>query len=297
MVAESRFVTPDYFATMHIPLLAGEVCREPQFRTVPSALSPTGQMLEPISTNVLVNRSFAETFPGGSTVLGRHVQALDNSFLRPEEAGEIRGVVGDAREEGVNHPPSPTVYWCFGAPGGPDPAYLVRTRLDPTAMAAAVRRKIKEIEPARSVFEVMPLEEHLNEAFSENRLRTILLTFFAVTAVSLACIGVYGTLSYSVTVRRREVGLRLALGALRGQIVKQFLRRGLAVTFLGCAAGCGLAAGFTRVLSGMLYGVSPSDVATLSTVALLMLVVAALAALIPSVRAAQVDPMRVLREE
>jgi putative ABC transport system permease protein len=297
MVAESRFVTPDYFATMHIPLLAGEVCREPQFGTVPSTLSPTGQILEPISINVLVNRSFAETFPGGSTILGRHVQVLDNSFLKPDEAGEIRGVVGDAREEGVNHPPSPTVYWCLGAPGGPDPAYLVRTGVDPTAMASALRSKIKQIEPARSVFDVMPLEEHVNDAFSENRLRAILLTFFALTAVSLACIGLYGTLSYSVTVRRREVGLRLALGALQGQIVRRFLLQGLAVTFLGCAAGWGLAAGFTRVLSGMLYGVSPSDIVTLSTVALLMLLVAALAALIPSLRAAHVDPMQVLREE
>lgn len=296
MVAESRFVTPDYFAAMHIPLLEGEVCREPQFRTAPSALSPTGEIVEPTSINVLVNRSFAQTFSGGSTILGRHVQVLDNSFLR-EEAGEIRGVVGDAREEGVNHPPSPTVYWCLGSPGGPDSTFLVRTRMDPTAMASALRRKIKEIEPGRSLFDVMPLEEHLNDAFSENRLRTILLTLFAVTAVSLASIGLYGTLSYAVTMRRREVGLRLALGALPGQIVKQFLLQGLAVTLLGCAAGWGLAAGFTRVLSGMLYGVSPSDALTLSTVALLMLLVAALAALIPSLRAAHVDPMQVLREE
>ncbi len=179
----------------------------------------------------------------------------------------------------------------------PDPYYLVRTRMDPRAMAGALRRKIKEIEPARSVFDIIPLEEHLNNAFGENRLRTILLTFFAVTAVSLACIGLYGTLSYSVTVRRREVGLRLALGALQGQIVKQFLLKGLAVTFLGCLAGWGLAAAFARALSGMLYGVSPSDAATLLSVVLLMMLVATFAALIPSLRAAHVDPMQVLREE
>ena len=164
-------------------------------------------------------------------------------------------------------------------------------------MAGVLRRKIKEIEPARSVFDIIPLEEHLNDTFGENRLRTILLTFFAVTAVSLACIGLYGTLSYSVTMRRREVGLRLALGALQGQIVKQFLAKGLAVTFLGCLAGWGLEAVFAQVLAGMLYGVSPSDAATLFSVVLLMMLVAAFAALIPSLRAARVDPMQVLREE
>src|SRR5205823_7873961 len=168
---------------------------------------------------------------------------------------------GDAREEGLNREPGPTVYWCVSGPE-PDPYYLVRTRMDPRAMAGALRRKIKEIEPARSVFDIIPLEEHLNNAFGENRLRTILLTFFAVTAISLACVGLYGTLSYFVTVRRREVGLRLALGAVRGQIVSRFLLKGLGVTFIGCVAGLCLAAAFARVLSGMLYGVSTGDAET-----------------------------------
>jgi ABC-type antimicrobial peptide transport system permease subunit len=165
------------------------------------------------------------------------------------------------------------------------------------ALAETVRKEIHDIEPARSVFDIMPLEKHLDDAFAENRLRTILLTLFAVTAVSLTCIGLFGTLSYSVTLRRREVGLRLALGALQGQIVKHFLLQGLAVTFLGCVAGWGLASVSGRVLSGMLYGVSPSDAVTLSTVVLLMLLVAASAALVPALRAAHVDPMQVLREE
>ncbi len=164
-------------------------------------------------------------------------------------------------------------------------------------MAETLRQKIHEIEPARSVFNITPLIEHLDEAFAENRLRTVLLAFFAATAVSLACVGLYGTLSYSVNVRRREVGLRLALGALRGQIVKQFLLQGLGVSFLGCLAGSVLAAAFARVLSGMLYGVSPSDVTTLSAVVLLVLVVATVASLAPAIRAASVEPMRVLREE
>jgi len=141
------------------------------------------------------------------------------------------------------------------------------------------------------------LEERIDNAFAENRLRTVLLAFFALTAIALACIGLYGTLSYSVNVRQREVGLRLALGALRGQITKQFLLQGLRVTLVGCAAGWVLALASSRILSGMLYGVSPSDILTLSSVILLVIIVAAIASLVPAVRAARLDPMRVLREE
>jgi len=276
IAVETRVVSPGYFAMMKIPILAGELCRE-----------------DVNSVNVMVNRSFANAYFPATTPVGHHVLEPGNSFL---PGGEIRGITGDARETGLDREPVPTVYWCLSAPD-PDPYFLVRTKTDPSAMAGALRRKIKKIEPARSVFDIVPLEERLSDAFAENRLRTILLAFFAVAAVSLACIGLYGTLSYSVTVRRREVGLRLALGALQGQIVKQFLLQGLTATLLGCVAGWGLAAASGRVLSGMLYGVSPSDVATLSTVVLLMLLVAALAALVPAIRAARVDPMQVLREE
>src|SRR5262249_484097 len=107
----------------------------------------------------------------------------------------------------------------------------------------------------------------------------------------------YGTLSYTVTARRREVGLRLALGALRGQIVNQFLRQGLGVCLAGCLVGWALALGSTRLLAGLLYGVSPTDVPTLSGVIFLVLLVAAAASLLPAVRASRVEPMQVLREE
>lgn len=165
------------------------------------------------------------------------------------------------------------------------------------ALADTLRRTIHQIEPSRSVFDIQPLRERISASVAEDRLRTTLLTLFALTAVSLVCIGLYGTLNYSVNLRRREVGLRLALGALREQIVRQFVMQGLRVTLLGCLAGWGLAMALTRVLSGMLYGVSPTDAVTLSAVIVLVLVVAALAALIPSFRAARVDPMGVLREE
>jgi predicted permease len=296
IVAESRFVSPGYFATMKIPLLSGELCREPKLVSAPD--EPTGVHHTGFSSiHVLVNRSFADSYTAGSTVIGHHLQVLGNSLLKPNDAGEVRGIVGDAREVGMNRQPGPTVYWCFGAPGGQDPFYLVRTHAEPMAIAGTVRQKIHEIEPARSVFDITPLEEHIDEAFAESRLRTVLLAFFALTAVSLACVGLYGTLSYTVNVRRREVGLRLALGALQGQIVQQFFLQGLGVSLLGCLAGWGLAAATTRLLSGMLYGVSPSDLPTWSSVVLIVLGVAALASLFPAIRAARVEPMQVLRDE
>ena len=276
IIVESRFVSPGYFSTMHIPLLSGDLCRE-----------------DPGNLQILVNRSFANSYDAKSNWIGNHLQIPGNSFVG---AGEIRGIVGDARESGMNREPSPTVYWCLTAPD-PDPHYLMRTGTEPMAMAETVRQKIHELEPGRSVFEIMPLEAHLDAAFAENRLRTVLLSFFAGTAVALACVGLYGTLSYTVNLRRREVGLRLALGALRGQILKQFLWQGLGVSLLGCAAGWGLAVASGRLLSGMLYGVTSSDVTTLSGVVLLVLVVAAIASLVPAVRAARVEPMNVLRDE
>jgi putative ABC transport system permease protein len=165
------------------------------------------------------------------------------------------------------------------------------------AMAETVRRKIREMEPRRSVFEIHPLTSVISDSFGENRLRTILLGFFALTAIALACVGLYGTLSYLVNVRQREVGLRMALGALRGQVVRQFLKQGLTVAAIGCAAGLALAMAFSRVLAGMLYGVSAWDGETLAAVAILVLAVAGLASLAPSMRAARLDPMRVLRDE
>jgi putative ABC transport system permease protein len=253
ITAESRFVSNGYFTTMKIPMLAGEGCRE-------SANYVDG---------IVVNRSFANSYLVGSKGIGYHLAPVGNSFLQP---AEIHGIVADAREQGLNHEPVPTVHCCISAPD-PSPFVLIRTEGEPLAMAQVVRRRINKIEPARSVFDIALLEERLSDTFSESQLRTVLLSMFALTAVSLACIGLYGTLSYFVTVRKREVGLRLALGALRGQIVRQFLLKGLAISLIGCAAGVILALAFARALSGMRYGVSTADTETFFSVVLLIITV------------------------
>ncbi len=279
ILADSRWVSAGYFDALRIPVLMGSTCR---------ASGTTNDV------DVVVNRSFANLYLGGTAAIGHMMEQVSyNDF---SIKGMVRGIVGDAREEGLNEPAAPTVYSCFSAPN-PFPNYVVRTRGEPMAMADAVRRRIHELEPARSVYGMMPLEAHLDESLSDNRLRTRLLSLFALTAVSLASIGLYGTLSYLGRLRQREVGVRLALGALRSNIIGRFLLQGLRAAAWGCAAGLVLALGCTRFLGSMLYGVSAADPATYSGVVVLILLVAAMASLAPAVRAARVEPVKVLREE
>jgi putative ABC transport system permease protein len=277
VLADSRPVSNGYFATMSIPLLAGAPCKEAS-----------------TTRDLVVNRSFANLYLGGTGAVGHALQ--ENSGNQFDVSGIIRGVVSDAREEGLNEPPAPTVYFCYSAPD-PFPNYLIRTRGNSMAMADAIRRRIHELEPARSVYAIMPLDQHLSDAFTENRLRTMLLSLFALTAVSLACIGLYGTLSYLGRLRQREVGVRLALGAPRRRILAGFLFQGLRVVVLGCAAGLALSVLLSRFLRGMLYGVTNLDPVTYVGVVALLLLVAALASLAPALRAAFVEPVTVLREE
>jgi len=275
MMADTRAVTGEYFATMRIPLLEGAVCRS-----------------APNTSEVMVNRAFATAYLDGSKALGRHLTQPGNSYIPPSE---IRGIVGDAREGGLDKPPSPTVYWCYGGMQ-PGTYFVARTHGDPNAMIETLRRKVHEVEPARSVYGMVPLTSQISDSYAENRLRTILLAFFAATAVLLACVGLYGTLSYLVSIRQREIGLRLALGALPPQIARQFLAQGLRTALIGCAAGVGMTIAMARLIAGMLFGVSPSDPLTLGAVVALVATVSIAASLLPAIRASRLDPMDVLRE-
>jgi predicted permease len=276
MLAESRSVSGTYFATMQIPLHSGEMCRDD------SSVSAA-----------MVNRAFANAYFAGGSPVGLHITRQGNPSIPP---AEIRGVVGDARESGIDKEAAPTVYGC-GTFLQPGMHFLARVRGNPRTAAETIRRAMREVEPNRSVYDVAALEDSISDAYSESRLRTVLLASFAAAAILLACVGLYGTISYTVNVRRREIGLRLALGAMRTQVAGQFIGSGMAVAGVGCAAGLGMSVAFTRLLSGMLYGVSPTDLATLAVVAVGVLGVSAVAALVPAVRAARLQPMAVLRDE
>jgi putative ABC transport system permease protein len=271
----SRWVTPTYFETMRIPLVSGQPCTD-----------------APNQPQMMVNRTFVNTYFGGSTeVIGRKLGRVP--ILKPIE---VRGIVGDAREAGIDREPLPIAYWC-NASIQPGTYFLVRTRMEPQLLAETIRRKIHEVEPQRSVFDLAPLTDRISDAYAENRLQTTLLVFFAATAILLACVGLYGTLTYIVSIRRREIALRLALGALRTQVVGQILGQGVRVSAIGSLVGVAFAAMLAPVLSAMLYGVAPNDKLTLAGVILIVLVVSGISSLLPAVRAARLEPMQALREE
>jgi hypothetical protein len=276
--AETRIVSPSYFSTMRIPVLGGEPCR---FR-MPSA---TEQERE-----IVVNQAFAKRFFAGRSPVGLHIKqgALISRILT---------VVGDAREYRLDREPTPTIYACTTAFAYPPLAFLLRTAGDPSAVVGAVRQRMKEIEPERSVYDILPLAERIGAEFAQDRLRTALVVLFGGAALSLICLGIYGTLSYVVSLRRREVGLRVALGALSRTIVAQFVTQALQVVGAACVVGLLLSLAFGRALSGLLFGVSPSDPFTLAGVIVVVVGVAALAAFLPALRASRIDPMEALREE
>jgi putative ABC transport system permease protein len=277
--AEARWVTPRYFATLGIPVASGDLCSD-----------------ETDNPTVMVNRSFAERFAPDGNAVGRRLQRIDKNAEKGGVDGEIRGVVTDARETGIDKAPTPTVYWCANI-GQPGQFFIAKTSSDPAGVIAGIRSKVHEVEPQRSIFDIATLDDRIANAYAENRLRTALLGFFALTAISLACVGLYGSLSYIVEVRRRELAVRMAMGALQSQIARMLMRQGLTIVSAGCLLGLILAAMTAPLLRAMLFGVSTTDVATLGGVLALIFVSSVVSALAPAIRAARLEPMRALRND
>lgn len=275
-IAEQRVVSPSYFATMAIPMLAGEPCRRQSADVIPE---------------LVVSQLFASRYLSGRAPVGLVLQTPGGSQQR------IVGVAGNAREFGLDREPVPTTYNCGTAVAYPPLALLVRTTNDPMTMVNAVRRRLAELEPQRSIYDVVPLAQRIGNEYSADRLRTAVTALFAGAALLLVSLGVYGTLSYVVSLRRREIGLRVALGAVRSGITSHYLRKAMKVVAIACVAGLALAFGVARGLATMLYGISPTDPATLTSVVVIVLIVAGAAAVVPAVRASRVDPMTALREE
>jgi putative ABC transport system permease protein len=276
LMAEWRTVSHGYFGTLRVPLAAGALCRE---------------AATPDRTELMVNRSFADRYFRGRSVVGRRLQ-----WEAATQTGAIAGVVANARELGLDRDVAPTVYVCDSAPN-PFPWFLVRTHAGPLTVAAAVRARFKEFEPLRSVYDLAPLEDRIGDAYAQHRARTVFLALFAGTALAVACLGVYATLNYAVGLRRREVGLRLALGARRREVIRQLVGQAMRAVVPACILGLALSVVFARILSGLLFGVSPSDPLTLASVLGIALAVGLLGALVPAVRASTIEPMRVLRDE
>lgn len=280
--ALAAYVSPSYFDTMRIPLVSGEMCRR-----APDAAF----YREPVPVEAVVNRSFAERYFPGRSIVGLE--------LRESMFGPVRRVVGvveNARENGIHAPAAPALYTCFGAPN-PMPWFLARVDGDAAGIVGAIRQKVREIEPLRSVYDVAPLDDLIGGVYAEERLRTFLVASFAAAALALVCLGIYATLSYVVSVGRREIGLRIALGASRTKVVSRLISRTMTVVAVASVAGLALALALTGTLSGMIHGVSASDPVTFVAVIVVVSVFAAVAAWMPAVRAARLDPMLALRDE
>jgi putative ABC transport system permease protein len=286
-VALFRVVTRDYFSTI------GARLREGRFFEISDRHSE--------SPVVIVNETFASrNFPGRSP-LGARLQ-----FGQLDEKGywyTIVGVVKEIRERGVTEELKPTIYllheqtdqWSTG--GARPSGIVVRTVVEPASIVSAVRHAIWSVDKNQPIWRVQTLEEIVDRQLSTPTQSTALTSAFALLALLLASLGLYGVLSYAVAQRTNEIGVRMALGATGSQILLSFGKRGLALTIAGLGIGLALATIAGRSMTALLYGFRPDYVPTVTGVSLILLAVAALACFIPARRASRVDPMVALRYE
>ncbi|HEV3140985.1 MAG TPA: FtsX-like permease family protein, partial [Vicinamibacterales bacterium] len=275
----ARSVGPGYFRTLHIPILQGADCAD----------DPTA----PQHLRALVTRSFADRFFPGADAVGHFVRSPG----LPDVNTEIIGVVGDVRESGLLRAPEPLIYWCTYNGYWPDPFFLIRLDAARPASMIAVREAMHEIEPGRAVYAIRPLTDFLSESVSEQRVTTILLALFASTALLLAAMGLYGVLSQLVASRRREIGVRMALGARASQVLASIVGQAATVAGIGIVAGLAGSLALTRVMATLLFGIAPQDPVTFAAAPIVLAAVAMAAALIPARRAASIDPMQALRND
>ncbi len=281
-LAGSRTVTASYLHALQVPLLNGQTC--PAFRAdyhqTPKAL---------------VNRSFAERFGRGQDLVGKYFTHSD--FPSATVKSQIVGVIGNAREDNLRTPATPYVYDCAEGQWWPDPEYVVRTRGDSRRMMNSLRGIIHHLAPHRVVFGVATLEDHVNKDLAQPRLTAQLLATLSFVALLLAAVGLYSLINLIVTAKTREIGLRMALGAQRSQILLKILADASRLLVLGAVAGLIASVAAARTIQSLLFGVEPADPITLASVIVLLFIIGLLAALLPARRAASIDPVEALRLE
>ncbi|MEJ7617808.1 MAG: FtsX-like permease family protein [Pyrinomonadaceae bacterium] len=278
-LADFRVVTPTLFETLRIPLKAGRVFTEHD-----TAQSPLVY---------LVNESFARTYLRGRDPLRERLRVNESLPL-----GDIIGVIGDLKHRGLEADATPAFYVSYRQRSTfPIMNFAIRTSIDPGSLSETVRRELQTIDRNQVVFNVRPLRQFLSDAVAQRRFSMLLLALFAGIAVSLAASGVYGVMTYLVTLKTRELGIRMALGAGAGDVFMIVLRRGLVLASVGVCVGLILALALSQVMTSLLYGVSVTDPATFAAVAGLMLGAALLACYVPARRATKVDPLVALRYE
>jgi predicted permease len=276
-VAHFQAITPDFLRTLQIPLRLGRDIKDSDGLNTP-----------PVA---LINESLAKAaFPNQSPVGGRIRTGSDAPWM------EIVGVVADTRWWEASQPPRPEVFTASAQGTGGSLSILVRTSLDKDSIARSLRTLLREIDPTVPM-RLETMDELFTDALAHPRFRTQLLSSFAGGALILAALGLYGVLAFTVSQRVREIGIRIALGAQRRDVVGLVIGEGMRPALLGIVLGLVGALACSRLLERLLYEVKPADLLTLTTVGLTLIVVAFLACCLPARRAAKLDPMVALRYE
>jgi putative ABC transport system permease protein len=281
-ITDVRVVEPDYFRTMGIPLVTGREFSE-QEASVQSHV-------------VIINQALATRyFPNENPVGNRMYIAMGGQTEKNPSL--IIGVAGDVKHEGLNTSPGAMIYWPHPELPLSFMTFVVRTTGNPLALASAVRQQVKQLDPALPLSDVATMEQRMSDSLAESRFSTLLLGIFAVVAIVLASVGIYGVTSYAVTARQHEIGIRMAIGAQPGDVERMFMRRGIGLTLAGLGLGLLTSFALTKLLAGLLFGVTPHDPLTFIAMAALLLIVSMLACYIPARRATRVDPLVALRYE
>jgi predicted permease len=273
-------VSGRYFQALGVPILAGRTFDDTDSQDAPAV--------------AIVSAALARKYWPGESALGKRLRFEED----PNEPWiTVVGLAGDVRQLGLDKDPPPVLYIPYEQFPLPFTDLAVRSRMPESTVAAMLRTAVTSADPDLPMGEMSSLGTLINRSIEEPRFRTFLLAAFAATALLLAAVGVYGLISYSVTQRRREIGIRVALGAQPRQVLVPVVREGLVLALTGAVLGLAGAFAASRLLAGFLFGVAPSDPATFAGVSVLMIAVALLATYIPSRRALQVDPVSALRSE
>ncbi|HEX6738840.1 MAG TPA: FtsX-like permease family protein, partial [Vicinamibacteria bacterium] len=286
--ADVRAVTPGYFEALGIPLRRGRFLDE---RDGPR---PAGE--DPRrggSGRIVVSEALARRAWPGADPIGQHLLVNMAGLTR----GEVVGVVGDVRLASLDTEPRASIYWPATQLPGASMALVARTDGDPASLALTARAEIAALDPEQPIARLRPLDEVVAASLDQPRLGAGLLGLFAAVGVLLAALGIYGLLADRVAARRREFGVRMALGADRQRITLGVVRQGLKLTLLGTALGLVGGAALGRVMARLLFRLPPLDPWTFATVPLVLLGAAALASYLPARRAARMDPIAALRAE
>jgi putative ABC transport system permease protein len=279
VLADWRYVTPDYFRSMGIAVVRGRNFTERDRLERPYA--------------VIISEPLAERLWPGEDPIGRRA-AVDAD---PELMGEIIGVVGGMRERGLQSDPTLAVYLPYYGDSWSPVNFVVHTAGNPGVIVPNLRTVLAEIDPNLPISNIATLDDLVDTSVAGNRFNMLLLGVFAAVALLLALAGIYGVLAYSVTRRTSEIGVRVALGASHGSVLREIVLQGMRPVAIGIAIGLAGALGLSRFLATLLFGIAPTDPMTYAGVAVLLAVAALAACYMPARRALQVDPVTALREE